>query len=189
MARLYLIQRGRTDWDDQGRLENLAGVPLSPEGCRQVQRLADELAGRGLNLVYCGPAQAEQQSAEMLAQAMAMKVRCSEDLAGVDFGLWQGLTTQQVLRSHGRLFRQWQAQPSQVCPPGGETVAAVQRRLCEAIGGICRRHRSEAVMLVLAPTAMALLRMAMERVDLDRLWERVLSDAAWSSYDTDGRFH
>jgi broad specificity phosphatase PhoE len=84
------------------------------------------------------------------------------------------------------LYRHWLSRPAQVRPPGGETLGQTQQRLCGAVSGICRRHRRQGVLLV--PAAVALLRAALEHVELDRLWELVQPAASWSSYDTDGQF-
>jgi len=188
MARLYVIQRGRTAWDDQGRMENLAGVSLSPQGAQEIHRLCTELAGRDVKVIYTSPVEAEQQSAKMLGEALRLRIRHDADLAGVDYGLWQGLTGQDIRRGDARLYRHWLSRPAQVRPPGGETLGQTQQRLCGAVGGICRRHRRQGVLLVLGPVAVALLRAAMEHVELDRLWELVQPAASWSSYDTDGQF-
>jgi broad specificity phosphatase PhoE len=187
MARLYVIQRGRTDWDDQDRMESLCGAPLGAQGLQQMQRLAGQLAGKDLERIYTSTCQGERESAQLLAKALGLKVRYEDALAGPDYGMWQGLTVQEIRHRQGKLYRQWQAAPTQVRPPGGETLGEARSRLCEALAKICRRHRRGAVMLVVGPIAAALLRAHLENVELDGLWGLVQPPGSWTSYDTDGR--
>jgi probable phosphoglycerate mutase len=49
------------------------------------------------------------------------------------FGLWQGMPVDEIRRKQPKVFRQWQEEPTSVCPPEGETFADVHARVLEGL--------------------------------------------------------
>jgi len=182
MTQLLLVQTGRTIWDEQGRLESLAGVPLCQEGMETVRRVAKELVPHKPTVIYAATGEAEQQTAKLLTDELARKIKIDRRLAEVDFGLWQGLTHEEIKRRQPSLHKQWLESPANVRPPGGETLDEASTRIAEAMNDIAKKEKKQSPILVLRPIALGLLRCRLENASLDDFWTRVSPDFTWICY-------
>ena len=186
MTQVYVIRTGQTTWDDQHRMESAAGAPLTDQGVVEVQEAAKELDGRAIKAVHaCLAAEAERQTAEMVAKALRVKVCDSELLHELDYGLWQGLPVDEVKRRHPRLYRQWAKCPASVRPPEGETPAEAQQRLRDALKDITKRHKEGSALLVLRPVVAGLMACLVAHEDVDSLWGTVGAAGRWVCYEMD----
>ena len=185
MAKLYVIQTGRTVWDEQTRIEPLPGAPLAPSGLEDVRQAARQLASASITTIYACTGQAEQETAMVLADELGAKIRIHKGLRELDYGLWQGLTQGELKRRQPKLFRQWNEAPASVRPPGGETLAEAEQRIRKAIREIVKRHRNGEVLVVLRPVVHGLLRCLLRHDTLDALWQNVDDQCCWELLEAD----
>ncbi len=152
MTQVVLIRPGATVFDEQNRVQGVLDLPLSDRGRSEVAELVDQLAVARvtLSVLYCGPGESVQRTAETIAQALGLRTRKIEELRNLDQGLWQGLQIEEIKRRNLKLFRQWQEDPRTVCPPQGETVESALERIQSALRPLLRRHRDETLGLVVA---------------------------------------
>lgn len=156
ILQIVLVRAGRTDLEEQGRIQGTLNVPLSATGAEQVARTAGELAELRFEAVYSSPCLSCCQTAQALAQSHQLKVKTLEGLQNVDLGLWHGKLLEEVKQQQPRVYRQWQSHPETVCPPQGEAFTAAQQRLSETVQRLWRKHRGETIAMVL-PEPMATL--------------------------------
>ncbi len=173
MASLYIMQTGQTTWEAQSRVEPLAGSPLTPAGAEAAAAAVADLPAGGINAVYAAEGEAERQTARLAARKLGVKVRTRQELHELDYGLWQGLTHEEIERRQPKVYHQWQHEPARVRPPGGETLAEAQERLREAVRRIVKQQKGRPVLLVLRPVAAGLLRCLLGREMLDGFGQRV----------------
>lgn len=185
MRTLYVIQTGQTTWEQQQRMDSTAGAPLTAEGVQAVEFAARELANHGLSAIVASQGEAETQTADLLARALVLKVHADNDIREFDYGLWQGLTIEEVKRRQPKVYRQWTESPASVRPPGGETLEEALQRLRKALKTIVKRHRNGPVLLVLPPILLGLLRCMLAGQDAQGLWQHVDSSFTWASYEMD----
>lgn len=186
MAKFYVMRTGQTTWEEQSRIESTAGAPLTEQGAMQVRDAARELTDHGIKAVFaCTTGQAESQTAQLVADALSVKVRGNGMLHELDYGLWQGLTRGEIKRSQPRAYRQWTKAPASVRPPEGETLQEAQERLKSALRDITKRHRNGTALLVLRPVLMGLLRCLSEDQSIDALWQHVDDASTWGCYEVD----
>ena len=188
MSRIYAIQTGQTVWDAESRLRSPAGAPLTDQGAMSVQDAARELTGREIKAVYaCTLCEGQRQTAELVAKALGVKVHEKRELHELDYGLWQGLTTDEIKRRQPKAFRQWTKAPASTRPPGGETLSEAQNRLRSVLKGIIKRTKKGSPLLVLGPVLMGLLKCFSEKQALDAIWQNVDPSFSWGCYEVDGQ--
>ena len=187
ISTLFVVQTGQTIWEVQDRIESVPGAPLTEVGASSVERAADELAACGSPIcaVYACDGESERQTAALVAEALGMKIRTDPELREVDYGLWQGLTREELKRRQPKMYRQWAEAPSSVRPPGGEMLQEAQERLKAAIKSILKRHKEDAPVLVLRPVAVGLLRCLVTNDPVEQIWNHVDNEFTWGSYETD----
>ena len=171
------IRVGQTVWDAAGRIDPLSGMELTLEGLAETESqiaVADETS---LTVVLVGPGQDEQQAAAVAAKQIGIKRKTDARLGGLDYGLWQGLTIDEVRHRQPSLWKQWLESPLSVRPPGGETIDEIQQRLAEFLAEMPKRYRKHAPLLVLKPIPFAVLECMLTGEGLERIWEKTRADA------------
>lgn len=146
---VYLIRHGETEWNMSGRWQGHADVPLNDVGRRQATLLAQHLlnTGVGFSAIYSSDLTRAYQTAWELGAAVRVPVQLLPPLREIDVGAWSGFTFAEIEQRFPveiALLRQGQDIPR----GGGETIAALSRRVVEAVDAIVALHRNETIALV-----------------------------------------
>lgn len=184
-TRVYLVQTGQTVWEVQGRADSTGGEPLTDRGRREIAGIGGDLAGERIKAVYAGCGEAETETAKLIGDRLGVKPQVRKALRELDYGLWQGLTTEEIRRRQPKVYRQWANAPDSVRPPGGETIAEAQKRLKAELRRIVKRHKGGAAVVVCRPVALGVLKCTLTDTPLEELWRNVHAGAACAGFDTD----
>lgn len=149
-TRLFLIRHGETLANREFRYIGVRDDALSEKGERQAEQLAAALAPLPIAAVYSSPLQRAYATACALAVPHRLTVQRSPELRECSFGAWEGLSHAEVLARGAeevQLLHAWQ-QDASVAPPGGESFAAMQQRVCAFVEQLALQHAGEALALV-----------------------------------------
>jgi phosphoserine phosphatase len=179
MLQLILLRPGSTDFDEQGRITGRLDIPLSDLGKEQVSESVLQLSGQHIDTVYCCPCQSAAETGEALAKATGSKLKKLEKLSNLDQGLWHGKLIDDVKLHQPRVYKLWQEKPETVCPPGGETLAAMRERVEATVKKVLKKHR-EGVIALIAPEPLAsLIRACVTDCEIGDLWAAECEKANW----------
>lgn len=183
-TRVLVIRSGMTAWDESGRVQGAADLPLSETGRLEVRDRAAELAGEDLSVVLAASDEASVQTAGLIADATGSKVRILAPLGEVHLGLWEGLPMAELESRYPRACRQWMEDPACVSAPDGENLAEAEDRI---IGELCkavqRVRGGGAVGVVLRPFALGLVRCWLSGAPTCELWTHI-HESPWSEWFT-----
>jgi probable phosphoglycerate mutase len=108
--------------------------------------VAGLLAEEKVDALYASPLQRTRETAEILADRLALPVQYREDVIELDFGEWTGLTADQIRKDER--WQMWSSCRSIAAIPGGESWREVQDRVVGALFDLQRLHPSESVVIV-----------------------------------------
>jgi probable phosphomutase (TIGR03848 family) len=134
VATVILVRHGRTSANVGGVLAGRTpGVRLDETGTAQAERAAARLAAVPLAAIVSSPLERCKQTAQAIARAQAASGRVATDrgLTECDYGEWQGRPLRELAKEP--LWKVVQAQPSAAHFPGGESMAAMQARVVDAV--------------------------------------------------------
>ncbi len=149
-ATFVLLRHGETALTPQKRFSGSGGTDpeLSPAGLRQAEAVAAALAARGtVQEIVSSPLLRCRQTALTIAERLGLDVRIEDGLRETDFGAWEGLTFAEVRERYPDDLDAWLASPK-AAPPGGESFAAVSRRVAATRDRLTERHAGRTVLLV-----------------------------------------
>jgi 2,3-bisphosphoglycerate-dependent phosphoglycerate mutase len=129
---LLLVRHGETDWNAEGRLQGHIDRPLSDYGRGQAQQLAGELEDEELEAIYSSDLARASETAEIVGERLGLPVVLDPDLREKDWGTWEGLNA--VERDRVEFV--------------GETTAAHEERILQALRRIAERHPGDRRVLV-----------------------------------------
>ncbi|WP_053804621.1 bifunctional RNase H/acid phosphatase [Streptomyces rimosus] len=147
---LVLLRHGETALTPQKRFSGSGGCDpeLSPAGHRQAEAVAAALAARGtVQAVVSSPLKRCRQTAETVAARLGLDVRVDEGLRETDFGAWEGLTFAEVQERYPQDLAAWLGS-AKAAPTGGESFAAVARRVAVSRDKLLARYAGRTVLLV-----------------------------------------
>ena len=73
---LYIMRHGKTDWNEQRKLQGQTDVPLNEEGREMALAAGREYAGIHLDVCYCSPLVRAKETAELFFKERKEKHRC-----------------------------------------------------------------------------------------------------------------
>ena len=149
-TRLLLVRHGETIANREFRYIGARDDPLSEHGEPQALLLADALAVLPLSAVYSSPLQRAYHTAVPIAERHGLEARRLDALRECNFGTWEGLSRAEVLarsEEDARRLREWERDAT-VAPPGGESFAAMQERVCAAVEQLAQQHLDQTIALV-----------------------------------------
>lgn len=145
--KLYLIRHGQTDWNREGKIQGRTDIPLNQTGLEQADCLAEALKGRPVTAVYSSPLSRARQTAEAVARRQLLPVIPAAGLREVDFGLWEGLTWKEIDKSYHQDFVNWDQNPAEHAPTGGESGKDCRARAQTAVDQILAEAEGDAAIV------------------------------------------
>ena len=98
MTRLFIIRHGQTHWNVQGRLQGSSDVELNDQGLEQARRTALSLVGavQPDAVVVASPLVRARMTGQAVADALGVTLVVDERITERDYGVWEGLTTEEA---------------------------------------------------------------------------------------------
>ncbi len=132
-SRIVVVRHGETEWTRSGQHPTRTDLPLTDDGRKRAEALADLLSGYSFSLVLSSPLRRALETCQIAG--FGDVVELDDDLREWDYGEYEGLTTPQIrgTRPDWNLWRDGcpdGERPSQV----GERADRVLARLGSADG-------------------------------------------------------
>ena len=162
-TRLLMLRHGQTEYSAQRRYSGRGDLPLTELGERQAAAAAARLSRTdGVAAVVSSPLLRARQTAQPVADALAVPLSVHEGLIETDFGAWEGLTFAEARERDPDLHARWITDTS-VAPPGGESMDVVHRRVRWVRDQLITEYADATLVVVTHVTPVkALLRMALD---------------------------
>ncbi len=110
-------------------------------------RAAAECHG-GWDAVISSPLRRCGEFAEWLCHERQLTLRVDERWRELDFGDWEGRGFNDVAQEQPELTRLFYTRPQEFCPPNGESVANLQKRVAAAFDELLDLHRGRHVLVI-----------------------------------------
>jgi probable phosphomutase (TIGR03848 family) len=114
------------------------GVPLSPEGMRQAEALAERLEASSIQALYSSPLERARATAAPIAVRLRLEVQIADELNEIDYGAWTNRTLAELHELEE--WRRFNIFRSGSRIPDGETMIEVQQRMLRLIDRLCSAH-------------------------------------------------
>jgi probable phosphoglycerate mutase len=149
---VVLVRHGVTKHTTEKRLSGgLASTNpgLSEEGRSEVRATAEWLAPLAdqISAVVASPVRRTMESAEILAEVLGHQVEVEPGFAEMEFGIWDGLTIDEVAQEHHADLDAWLGSLD-VAPGGGESFRVVEARVLDGLQRLVDAHPGQTVVVV-----------------------------------------
>ncbi len=150
--RVLLWRHGRTRWNVEHRFQGQADPPLDEVGRQQAMVSARLLAAYSPTAIVSSDLRRAIQTGRPLADLLGLPIALDPRLRERSLGSWEGLTRDEVGRSHPEEYGHWLA-GREAHQEGSESRAEVGERALSALAGA---EGDTVVLVTHSATAMAL---------------------------------
>src|SRR6266699_3348808 len=185
MCRLYLVRHGTTTLNVENRYRGRRDIPLDAQGYQDAVDAARRLSGVGLSAVSTGPLRRTIVTAQIIANAARVQdIRILHGLNNVDYGAWEGMTSEEAAMFDPEGFALYRTCPRQAACPLGERLSDAQQRMVAALQLVGSRHVGEAVAAVTHAVMIRLTLVALGCVD-DENWRVGVGRGSVAAFDVE----
>lgn len=178
-SRVLLVRPGATDFDDQGRIKGTLDMPMSERGHAQVNSLTEELSAFPVRTIYTAPCESARETAQRLSEGRDVRIKVVEAFRNVDHGLWHGKLIDEVRRNHPKVYRQGQDSPTDICPPGGESIRDAKARVIKAVRRVVRKSGDDVIAIVIPDPMAWVVQSVLSGEELSDLWKAETDSGSW----------
>ena len=139
-SKWFLVRHGETTWNDEGRAQGQSDTPLNARGRAQAALTGTRLAPLEFEAAYSSDLQRVVHTAEAIMDGRDMPFTKMKSLREKAFGEWEGLTFEEVERSHPSMFRRLFDEDIEFAPPGGESDIQLYARMKATADELIERH-------------------------------------------------
>ena len=151
---------------------------LSEQGKEQVSRLTRHLSSERIERIYSSPLKRALQTAEALRVLSPRQIILREDLSEMDFGLWDGLTHDQISKKYPAEYAEWINDPVGKTPIKGESIDQLSQRVLRAFHQITRDNPEDTVAVISHGGPIRVLLCELLGMDLSRIWQFQIDTAS-----------
>lgn len=149
-TRLFIIRHGETLANREYRFIGSRDDLLSDHGQTQAAQLAEALAVLPIAAVYSSPMLRTYYTALPVAERLGLAVQKFDPLRECSFGTWEGMSRAEILArspEDAQYFYKWERDAT-LAPPGGESMVAMQQRVCSGVEQLAQAHPDQSIVLV-----------------------------------------
>jgi probable phosphoglycerate mutase len=157
MTDFLLIRHGETDWNRELRFQGRIDIPLNDIGQLQAQRLKKRFAQtlaqwradkREIHGVVSSVLQRAHQTAQPIAELLDVESVLESGLQEQCYGIFEGLTAQEIKLQYPDAWTQWLAFDSQVAVEGAESAQVFHDRVMQVMDGLAMQYEDGHVVVV-----------------------------------------
>ncbi len=146
-TRLWFLRHGEIEAAKVGAFIGRTEADLSPLGKHQAEAVKAYLESAAIDAVISSPRRRSKETIRPLATALGKIVDTRPAFAEMDFGDWEGLHWEDVLRRDRATAEEWQADPGTIACPGGESGNLFAARVQEGLTQVLEEFKGRSVVL------------------------------------------
>jgi broad specificity phosphatase PhoE len=167
--RLHLLRHGQTALSRANVFCGRGMDPgLTPEGQAMAEAFAAVYRQTPWEAIYSSPLRRAVETATPLSRAIFLPFEERDGLAELDYGVWDGKSTDEVDREYHDEYVRWSADPAWNAPVGGETAIALSQRVTDVVEEIRTAHPDGDVLVVSHKATIRVLLCALLGMDVGR---------------------
>lgn len=147
-TRVFLVRHGETDWNAELRVMGQLDIPLNERGRAQARLTAELLAHENFSAIYSSDLVRAVETAQIIAAPHQLDVITIPELREARYGLWEGLTRDEVLKKFPAEYELRKTDPTNFRPSNGESRTELYARASQIFSELVARHPHQKILMV-----------------------------------------
>jgi alpha-ribazole phosphatase len=146
--RLILLRHGEPEEAAKGRCYGSLDLSLSEAGKKQIKEKLASIGNLRADVLYTSPSKRAAATAAIVGSLMQLEPILSPELREIDFGLFEGLTYEEIEKRYPQEYKLWMERPTEISFPQGESFAQMKARVLRFREFLLTTHPGKTVMTV-----------------------------------------
>ena len=148
MTKFILVRHGQSKANEGGFLAGITDVPLSTLGEKQAKAVSEYiLKSYQVDVIYSSPLERACNTVKGVSEALNLPIIKENALREFDFGVWEGLTLEDIKQNHDNGYSKWAKDPGVFVPEGGESMTQLQNRVVKSLKEIAKKEDGKTVLI------------------------------------------
>jgi len=147
-TKLIIIRHGETLWNIEGKKQGQLDSPLTSLGIKQAEALSQRIAQESFTSLYASDLGRASETAEYIAARTNHEVFLERGLRERNFGIFQGLTHEQIKKRYSAEYNSHQANKVDYIIPNGESLRQFYARVTLCLENLTARHAGQTIAIV-----------------------------------------
>lgn len=146
---ILFLRHGATDFpEERYYCDSVEDPPLNTIGLKQAATWAERLKSKPVAAVYVSPSRRTQETARLATQGLSLPSQTLDGLRERSFGIWDGLTTEEIKTKHAAEWSGWKNDLLNFTPTGGESLVGFSKRVDQTVQTLLSRHAGQTILVV-----------------------------------------
>lgn len=153
-CKITFISHGSTVHSEENRISDKENYPpVNEAGEEEIEKICEWLKKRGIknDRIYSSCALRTTQSAQRIARVFKKDFEIIEGLHARKFGVWSGLSFEQIEAKYPQMLEQLHENPCSYCPDQGENILDFNKRVSKKIKKIVDENIGNRIIIVTHP--------------------------------------
>jgi 2,3-bisphosphoglycerate-dependent phosphoglycerate mutase len=184
---LYVIRHGQTIWNQQRRLQGQMDSPLTSEGLKQAENLAERLQHLKIDALYASDLGRTMLTARIIsAKLNGQQIYPDIRLRERNFGIFHGLNWEEIMKRFPEEGSKEKETNSNYIIPGGESRKQVLERCILFMQDIAIKHEGGRILAITHGGIVSSIVRYVLNIPLDTPRRFYLPNAALNVFDYNG---
>lgn len=168
-TKLILVRHGETDWTRRKKYCGITDIGLSKNGKAQAKKLAERLANEKIDKVYSSDLRRAMQFCKLAAgNTHVEKVPALREM---NFGIFKGLTHQEIMKRYPEIYEKWLKDPVKITIPKGESLKSFSGRIIKALSKILSRNKNKTIVVFTHGGPIRVYLCYLKGINLRKIWK------------------
>jgi len=145
---IFAVRHGETEWNLHEKQQGHFDSPLTDNGVKQAQLLADGLAGKNIDILFSSDLGRALQTADIIAEKLSLDIHTDSRLRERHLGIMQGLTKKEFAEKYPEEAAQFDTGDPDYILPGGESARQRTNRCFDCAEGLAMSNAGKRILLV-----------------------------------------
>lgn len=168
--KIYITRHGETDWNVEGRMQGAKNSNLTDRGKLDAIKLGYSLNNVEIDYIYTSPLTRAYDTASLIKGDRDIPIETYEDLKEMNFGVWEGMHSNDVIREYGEEYNRFWNEPHLYTPNGGETFEELIKRVDNLLTDIISKNKGEIILLVTHTIIIKAIYAILKKYEIKDFW-------------------
>jgi len=180
MNKLYLLRHGESEWNILNKVQGQFNTNLTQKGIEQAKLVANRLCKEEIKAIYSSDLDRAYKTAKIVSDKLGIDVKKLHDLREIKFGIWEGLTSDEIKEKYKKEQLIWRTEPHKLNLPEAEKLIDVQERMLKSVNTLLKKHENENILIVSHGSAIKALILGILDIDLSNYSKITISNTGLS---------
>lgn len=148
MGKLYLVRHGESEWNILSKVQGQSNTNLTNKGREQARKAARRLMKEKIDVIFSSDLNRALDTAKIIGEILGLEVNTLEELREIRFGVWEGLTTQEIIDKYNNEHIIWMTEPHKLNLPNAESLIDLQERLLRIVNILFKDNGDKNILIV-----------------------------------------